>query len=1213
MLFLFNALVIGAGVNQVSARFPVLQQTVVLFVLGMIFSICMEAFHLKEKTGVLGGSYEMWMTIDPHLLMVALLPALLAGDAMTIDTSVAKRVAYQCLYLAGPGVVISTFATAGFLRVYQNWDFLLCMVAGSILCATDPVAVVALLKELGASPVLTVQIQGESLLNDGTAIVLFLISYDMLSGTEHDTMSIAMFLVKKAMMAWALGLFIGYLFFSWIRAANNRLSHASSSIQIALTLCCAYWSFILVEVVLGLSGVLATVASSLVLAHHMWPHIVSPDSVHHVWHTVEALGNTIVFFLAGALTGEAVTHVEFMDCIDLVVLYIFLFLLRGALVFLSRPILTYLVEDKQKVTFADAAVMTWGGLRGAVGLALAIWVLNERAPARDKDGNLIPDGETMINEKDAQRLLFFVSGIAFLTTIINAVTAPALVQKLGITALPQARQQLLRMFHQQLVNWSEDSSHPKEVTESLRMMLEEAAHHIDSQQVSDKGPKCARTRTSSGSLSTRSNGTNGNARPTFSNKSVISLPSFSLSRSRDGIKGNVSNLALQYQLNSDVVEEFNMEKAKYAQIKPEDLKFVAIHLPEDSFLGHESLQEMIDLCRDVWVDEGMAKVVNSCFLNLVYANYWKLIENGNLRPGSAESETLLTSVRVSLSPYRVDLMDFNVLQDHFQFHHGDDGDNGIFTSTMAVTDGGFLKGDAEFSVAGSRNSPNSSPSRSSVRASAQYNAAALAHSVSSLSQMTAAERAGASKSSGFLNKVVSSIQFNIGVAIAIFLNSIQVAVEEGFRTDENSNHPVWLILDTIFTLIFNIEFLLKFALLRFGYFKDAWNRFDFFLVVLGNFGLVMSFITFGEDNQESTTSQSEASDKARVIRVARVLRTLRFLRVFRLFHAKLSADRYVSVELANHLQKIQTLVCFAQSHLQAEKDLVKYFGCNGKIDDLNEVEIARCILQSQVGVYRALRQAVHCQQELDKELLTELHHTTERKHITETLEKFVISAHTDGAINARETHAILHPLHHQIASCLTVMHERAEGLVTKETKGHVVRKTTTFHETLTEVHLGDRLTNGDGSNSLINGERSKGVINGEGALGGREEAWTRQKKPDSPDDKSHSNGTVSRVTTVKSSDVLCDDIDDVEEFRSREGNGEDRSKHAKKHTTVHFSSEEDDGAVAVHIDKHPFDTYSLGVNSAATAKSFSGSGSVESRTVVSGPSLELPGQAAPLT
>merc|ERR1739848_958065 len=134
-----------------------------------------------------------------------------------------------------------------FLMGFLGWSFLLSLVTASILCATDPVAVVALLKELGASPILTVQIQGESLLNDGTAIVLYMVSYDMLKGEEYDAIDILMFLVQKAFMAWGMGMFIGYFFFSWIRLADNKLEHHSSMIQITLTLCCAYWSFIMAE------------------------------------------------------------------------------------------------------------------------------------------------------------------------------------------------------------------------------------------------------------------------------------------------------------------------------------------------------------------------------------------------------------------------------------------------------------------------------------------------------------------------------------------------------------------------------------------------------------------------------------------------------------------------------------------------------------------------------------------------------------------------------------------------------------------------------------------------------------------------------------------------------------------------------------------------------------------------------------------------------
>ena len=110
---------------------------------------------MDEHSGAAGRSYLMWMGIDPHLLLCSLLPPFLAGDAMTIGTFVARKVALQCMYLAGPGVLINSSIFAAILWKFlpYDWEFLLCLTVGSILAATDPVAVVALLKDLGASPI----------------------------------------------------------------------------------------------------------------------------------------------------------------------------------------------------------------------------------------------------------------------------------------------------------------------------------------------------------------------------------------------------------------------------------------------------------------------------------------------------------------------------------------------------------------------------------------------------------------------------------------------------------------------------------------------------------------------------------------------------------------------------------------------------------------------------------------------------------------------------------------------------------------------------------------------------------------------------------------------------------------------------------------------------------------------------------------------------
>ena len=112
----------------------------------------------------------------------------------------------------------------------HNWDYLLCLTVGSILCATDPVAVVALLKDLGASPTLTVQIQGEALLNDGTAIVLFRISYNMFKDIIYEPSDVIIELVWAGMCAIAaLTLFVNASLMGCSRLCSLVSSRSLSS------------------------------------------------------------------------------------------------------------------------------------------------------------------------------------------------------------------------------------------------------------------------------------------------------------------------------------------------------------------------------------------------------------------------------------------------------------------------------------------------------------------------------------------------------------------------------------------------------------------------------------------------------------------------------------------------------------------------------------------------------------------------------------------------------------------------------------------------------------------------------------------------------------------------------------------------------------------------------------------------------------------------
>jgi hypothetical protein len=155
---------------------------------------------------------------------------------------------------------------------------------------------------------------------------------------------------------------------------------------------------------------------------------------------------------------------------------------------------------------------------------------------------------------------------------------------------------------------------------------------------------------------------------------------------------------------------------------------------------------------------------------------------------------------------------------------------------------------------------------------------------------------------------------------------------------------------------------------------------------------------------------------------------LRFLRVFRLFRSSLfKVSDAVSPEVLTYMKTITVFSCFIEAHLSSQVLLIKYFGGNGKIDSIDEAELARCILQSQVEVYKAITVIVSAKKRMDADLLNEMEWAVSMLKVTEGLEKFVMDAHEDGAINDRDTESILHPLHHKISECLKTLEKLDRG------------------------------------------------------------------------------------------------------------------------------------------------------------------------------------------
>jgi NhaP-type Na+/H+ or K+/H+ antiporter len=419
LLFLFGALILGSLLQLILDRYcPVIPYTCGLFVAGSFISWIhwMNMKHGHQWTSWY-DSIDMWQAINPHLLFYVFLPALLFGDVMKLKVQLVHVCFGQIFILACPGVLIGTGLTALFGRYMMpyGWDWSICFVFGSILAATDPVAVVSLFNTLGVSPRLTMLISGESLINDGTAIVCFALALKVAQGATLQPASTAYFFAYMIIPSLVLGFCIGFLTVALISLCAEVTGESDAMIQVVVTICCGYLAFFISENEFSSSGVIATVSAGLAVAHSAWPLFVSRETVHIVWEAIEFVGNTVIFFLAGLIFMGTVLerHFGIEDLSWLLTLYLGMIVIR--LIMLALLWLP-LNMCGQQIAWQEATVMLWSGLRGAVSLAMG----------------MIVDIEPGINNKIGGQVMFHVGGVAALTLIINATTTGPLLRLLGL-------------------------------------------------------------------------------------------------------------------------------------------------------------------------------------------------------------------------------------------------------------------------------------------------------------------------------------------------------------------------------------------------------------------------------------------------------------------------------------------------------------------------------------------------------------------------------------------------------------------------------------------------------------------------------------------------------------------------------------------------------------------------------------------------------------
>jgi len=305
LLFLFGGLAIGSLVLAFLERtVPSLPYTCALFIVGMIIAFI---HWVKPHSSVFHWptwfvSVDQWEHIHPHMLFYTFLPALLFGEAMRMNIKTVCSSFAQIFLLACPGVILGAalMAAVGKYILPYGWDWSFAGIFGTILSATDPVAVVALFGTLGVSPRLTTLVSGESLMNDGTAIVIFSLMLKITLGASFGAGSVLVFFAHMTLTSVVLGAIFGCLACLVIGLCAEENYASDSMVQVVVTLCCGYLAFFLAESEFATSGVLTTTTSGLIVAYTAWPCFASRETMKTVWETIEFIGNTLIFLLAGA-------------------------------------------------------------------------------------------------------------------------------------------------------------------------------------------------------------------------------------------------------------------------------------------------------------------------------------------------------------------------------------------------------------------------------------------------------------------------------------------------------------------------------------------------------------------------------------------------------------------------------------------------------------------------------------------------------------------------------------------------------------------------------------------------------------------------------------------------------------------------------------------------------------------------------------------------
>lgn len=353
MVFILLVLAVGVTALAKKANKP---YSIALVIIGAAVGF-MPIWGVLEEVKVFFASDEIFRTA----VIVIFLPALLGEASLKLSFRDVRRNRGPLVTLAFLGTFIAYVVTGGLAHFVMGLPLETALVFGALMSATDPVSVLSIFKNLGVNRRLAIIMEGESLINDGVAVVIFKLSAFSLAsivalGAWGAAVGLATFL-KVAAGGMAVGVTLGFLISQTVRFFDDY------PLENAMSVVLFYGAYLVAEYI-GVSGVIAVVAAGLVLGNYGTVIGMSPTtrlSVSVFWDTITLVANSLVFILVGL----EISRINMAEHAAQIVAAI-------GLVLLGRSCAVYISTAWSGLPWPWKHIMNWGGLKGSLSVALAL-------------------------------------------------------------------------------------------------------------------------------------------------------------------------------------------------------------------------------------------------------------------------------------------------------------------------------------------------------------------------------------------------------------------------------------------------------------------------------------------------------------------------------------------------------------------------------------------------------------------------------------------------------------------------------------------------------------------------------------------------------------------------------------------------------------------------------------------------------------------------